>query len=109
MQTVNVLVVKDIVEEKAVWSAQCLEHDIAAQGATIEQALMELTKIITAEALILSQEGRTLDDLPKAPQWYWGEFHKASTIDARSNFPVMPSAEIPPAFMLPEFRELRVA
>lgn len=111
MKTVNVLVIKDHTGDKLIWSAQCLEHDIAAQGDTIDKAMMELTKLFVAEEIALLQAGLSMDAIPKAPQAYWAMFNEAARIEAQRSFPVRPSveSELPPAYMIPEFRESRVA
>lgn len=109
MNTFHVLVIKDFVGEKPLWSAQCLEHDIAAQGNTIEKALMELTKVFVAEDVMMRQIGKSVGDIPKAPQDYWIMFNDAIKVEAKSNYPVMPESAVPASYMIPEFREMRVA
>ena len=103
MTTVNVLLVKD-----EVWCAQCLEHDIAAQGETVDQAMMELTKMLAAEAALQQEMGSSLDAIPAAPAWYWKKFNEAVQVKPK-RFVSMPEMDVPPAFMLPELREIRVA
>ncbi len=102
MQTVNILLLKE-----EIWSAQCLEHDIAAQGKTIDEALEELSILIAAELSVADES--SLKHVPPAPEPYWRAFRDALEVTAPRAFPVVPLHEVPPAFMLPEFRELRVA
>ena len=40
--TLNVLLIKD----DGAWTAQCLEHNIAVQGSTTQEAVSELARII---------------------------------------------------------------
>lgn len=102
MTTVNVLLIKE-----EVWSAQCLEHDIVGQGETIDQAMMQLTMLLAAEEIVQLEGGGSLNDIPPAPQWYWEKFNQAVNVSPRL-FPVRPSMDVPPAYMLPQLRECRV-
>lgn len=105
-QTLNVLLVKD-----DAWTAQCLEHDIAAQGDTIREAIFELTRTLAGELTVRMANGEQgLDNVPAAPHFYWKKFYEAGEpMDASRRPPFSPGQEMPPAFILPEFRELRVA
>lgn len=47
--------------------AQCLEIDIAAQGASEQQALQRLTAVLRAESSAAAEEGRDLRDIGPAP------------------------------------------
>lgn len=102
----NVLLMKD----GDAWSAQCLEHNIAAQGETTDAAILELTRTIVGElALRAEREQEGLADIPRAPDMYWEMFGRANSLNISHRPLFRPDQEIPPAFMLPEFRECRVA
>lgn len=66
MQTtkLRILVFKEIQDA---WSAQCLEHDIAAQGETIQEALQQLALVIIGELTMrngdLSEIGPPPDEI----------------------------------------------
>lgn len=103
----NVLLLKD-----GVWTAQCLEHDIASQGETIQEAMFELTRTLVAEVCLCAARGdEGLDSIPPAPRFYWSKYHEVGE-QLRGNRllpPFKPDCSLPPAFMLPRFGELRVA
>ena len=52
-------------EEGSAWAAQCLEHDIATQGPTMEEAAQRVAVIIAAE---LELRNGDLSDIPPPPQ-----------------------------------------
>ena len=105
-RTLNVLLLKD-----GAWTAQCLEHDIAAQGETIQEAMFELTRTLVAEVCLCAARGdHSLDSIPPAPRFYWQRYQDVGEpVDSRRVPPFKPDCDLPPAFMLPGFRELRVA
>ena len=104
--TLNVLLLKD-----DAWTAQCLEHDIAAQGETIGKAILELTRTLAGELTIRVANGEAgLERVPPAPRFYWKMFHEAGEPMDASHRPRFTSGQdLPPPFMLPKFDELRVA
>ena len=66
-QTLNVLLLKD-----DAWTAQCLEHDVAAQGETIREAIFELTRTLAGELTVRIANGEQgLESIPRAPHYYW--------------------------------------
>lgn len=67
--TLNVLLLED-----GVWTAQCLEHDIASQGETTREAMFELTRTLVAEVCLCAARGdERLDSIPPAPRFYWSK------------------------------------
>ena len=66
------------------WVAQCLEYDIAAQGETSEDAMIELYKLL--KRYVNEREGG-LEGLPPAPSLYREQFDHAPSKE------VMPSLE----------------
>lgn len=118
MKTVNVLVIKDHIDEhgNSMWSAQCLEHDIAAQGDSVKAAMIALTKAIVCEDANMKRLGGTIEDIPKAPEDCWAMFRNAAKLDAEAMKPSVPGDfsvksenSLPPAHMIPRFEEARVA
>lgn len=104
--TLNVLLLKD----GGAWSAQCLEHNIAAQGATTHEALSELARTIVGELALRHRKGvEGLADIPRAPDIYWRIFGESASLNVPTRPLYRPDDGIPPAFMIPEFRECRVA
>ena len=102
----NVLLMK----EDGIWSAQCLEHNIAAQGSTINEAISELARTIIGELVLRAAEGAEgLNDIPRAPDMYWTMFGESVPVNIANRPLFRPDNETPPAFMIPEFREYRVA
>lgn len=102
----NVLLMKD----GGMWSAQCLEHNIAAQGDTTNDAIMELARTITGELALRADKGQEgLKDIPRAPDFYWQLFGKSNSLNIPQRPLFRPDRTVPPAFMIPEFHDCRVA
>jgi predicted RNase H-like HicB family nuclease len=73
--TISVLLIQ---EDGGWWSAQCLEHDIAAQAKSLSDVCHELEQTIIAHIAVHEAEGITpFDCLDPAPQEYWEMFHNA--------------------------------
>lgn len=102
----NILFVKDGQD----WSAQCLEYDLAGQGPTIKDAMVELQNIIVSEvAYSLLRNKPMLDGIPAAPQYYWKLFEGGASVVPPQSSPIkIEGLELPPAFTLPK-QEYRVA
>jgi len=104
--TLHVLLTRD----SEAWSAQCLEHDIAAQGATHREAVSELACTIVGELALRAARGvEGLSDIPRAPDYYWKQFADSDPLSMPAPPLFRPDQSVPPAFMIPEFREYRVA
>ena len=105
-ETLSVLLVKD----QGVWAAQCLEHNIAAQGATTQEALFELSRTVAGELALSAEAGHEgLAHIPRAPDFYWKMFGASDRLNTKDRPLFQPDRDVPPAFMLPEFRDCRVA
>jgi hypothetical protein len=60
------------------WTARALEHDIAAQGGSLEAAVDTLLKIARAHIAYDKRHNRTpLSAFGTAPRLYWSAFHAA--------------------------------
>ena len=67
-KTIRVLFFK----EGETWVAQCLEFDIAAQGASIKHAREAFIEVFTGQiSLDLSKNREPLSEKKQAPHWYW--------------------------------------
>src|SRR6266542_2500761 len=54
------------------WVAQCLEHDIAAQGKTLPEAEDAFRRTLLAQVVLDIRKGREpLEDIKAAPKMYW--------------------------------------
>ncbi len=62
------------------WVAQCLNYDIAAFGKTIPEAQRAFANLFLAEVIYLDKTGKTLKDLPEAPEWYWDKYEEAYSV-----------------------------
>jgi hypothetical protein len=61
-----------LLEEGPAWVAQCLEHDIAAQGASMKEALEHFQEVFNAQvAYDLANKREPLAGKKRAPDWYW--------------------------------------
>ena len=69
-------------KDQECWIAQLLEFHITAQGETAEDAIYELSRLITAE-MVMRKRGamQPLDDMPRAPVRYWQWYDKATPSD----------------------------
>ena len=104
-QTLSVLLLKD-----GAWTAQCLEHDVAAQGKTIQEAIFELARTLMAEVCLCAERGDDLDSIPPAPCLYWRLYHdNGQIVDSRPAPPFKPDCGLLSAFAPPGIRELRIA
>ena len=65
------------------WIAQVLEHDIAAQGATVDDAIYHLSRLIAGECLIRERHNHLskFAEIQKAPQRFWDLYENAAFID----------------------------
>ena len=94
-----------LLKEGNAWSAQCLEHDIAAQGETIPDAVEQLALIIIGE---LSLRNGDLSEIEPPPDSIVDMYEtKGTKIVRKRNWRnLIPSWGNRPA---PSFGELRVA
>src|SRR5437764_14629923 len=100
-------------KEDHTWVLQCLEHDIAAQGPSTEEAENAFERTFAGQVLLdLEAKKKPLEDVPKAPQHYWEMFRNAKRLD--ETFPLyipdVPADKDMPAWMINAVaREMRVA
>ena len=67
-----------LIREENLWVAQCLEFDIAAQGATIIEAQSSFVRTFVGQALLDVAAGkRPFADFKPAPDWYVEQFEAA--------------------------------
>lgn len=84
------------------WAAQCLEHNIAAQGDTLPQAALSIANAIVAEMAVCRELNVGLETIPKAHDVYWKIFESNESSELHSD--VVP---LPPAYQIPK-PELRI-
>ena len=107
----DILVRKD--PDIGVWVSQCLQYDIAAQGASIKDSLVAFTHALVSEVVYGIEVRKLVDDplseLPRPPEEIKRLFDGAEAKVMRAAVPKMP--HVPPAVhaAMPELHELRVA
>jgi hypothetical protein len=106
MNQLNVLMIKD----GDSWTAQCLQYDIAGQGSTIKEAQSAFEYALVVEVGYAAQNGRTLDDLPTAPQCYWKKYAEASKMEPATPEPLRVPSDVAnlARALIPAQREHRV-
>lgn len=92
-----------LLNEGGAWVLQCLQYDIAGQGKTIEDAKVAFRDAFVGQVIVDCEHGRKpLAQVPRAPRWYWDEFHEATKLV--DPFEVMASpevaADVPPPWMI---------
>ncbi len=61
-----------LIQEGDLWSIQCLEYDIAAQGRTIDEAKNAFEKTFLGQiALDIKEDREPFEGIEKAPQEFW--------------------------------------
>ncbi len=86
-----------LIKEDALWSVQCLEYDIAAQGKTIDEAQDAFEKTFLGQiALDIKENREPFEDIEKAPQEFWDMFKGAKPPEDPRRFYV-------PKWVLPGF------
>ena len=72
--------------EEGGWIAQCLEHDIVAQGANVKEAKERLILTVVCQIAVDLKNGkRPLEGIDKAPQKYWEQFEEGLCLDRHKN------------------------
>ena len=62
------------------WSAQCLEHDIAAQAKTLNALFYEMERVLVSQLAIDEELGRKpFEGIGRAPKKYWEAFRRSRT------------------------------
>ena len=88
-----------LIKEDAVWVAQCLEHDIAAQGTTIADAKDAFVRNFAAQIAVALKYGEEpLATFAPAPKYYWDLFSMAERL--AEPIRIKDPMTIPPAFMI---------
>ena len=86
-----------LLKEGSLWVAQCLEHDIAAQGPTVADAKKAFGRTFADQVAVALHCGEEpLATFGKAPQYYWDLFDEA---DLAEPIRIPDPIQIPPAFM----------
>ena len=68
-------------ETHRTWTARALEHDLAAQGRTMESAIDTLVKLIQAHIAYDRRHNRKpLSAFAAAPKLYWSAFNRAAEL-----------------------------
>lgn len=68
-------------ETHLTWTARALEHDLAAQGRTIEAAIDTLVRLIRAHVAHDRRHNRKpLSAFAAAPKVYWNAFNRAAEL-----------------------------
>lgn len=81
-RTIRLMVSVLLLKEGETWVAQCLEHDVAAQGDSIDEALDNFGAVFAGHVTLDVKEGREpLADVPQAPSLYWEHYKKGQRLD----------------------------
>lgn len=97
------------IREGEAWVAQCLEHNIAAQGKTLHEAEATFGRTLVGQLLLDSRRGKQpLQGIKPAPSVYWRKFEEGIELKVEPTIDLPKSN--PPAFSIDEIRkEARVA
>lgn len=89
-----------LIPDQHVWVAQCIDFDLAAQGATPRDAVERFNRILALQIRLDEEGGKApLSQVPAPPRWFEEQFNKAWLGQVNDG------PTIPPPFML----EARVA
>ena len=77
-KTIRVLLLP---EKDRAWVAQCLEYDIASQGNSINDAILNFVQVFVAQICRDLERGiEPLSTKPEAPSWYWRALKNAEPL-----------------------------
>ena len=95
--------------EGEAWVAQCLEHDIASQGRTVQEAEETFGRTFLGQIMLDLRRGKEpLQGIGPAPRMYWRKFKEGIELKVEPTIALPKS--VPPAFVIEEIRkEARVA
>jgi hypothetical protein len=97
-------------ETRRTWTARALEHDLAAQGRSIEAALDTLVRLIQAHVAFDKRHNRKpLSAFAAAPKVYWSAFNRAAELPIQMELDWL-DAEMPArivAAMIPDHPAIR--
>jgi hypothetical protein len=92
------------------WVAQCLEHDVAAQGENLRECMRAFGSALRGR-VIAAAEGmidHPFRDIPPAPPQYWVRYDEALRLSPEES-PFEEAEGVTPPFMIrPSDLELRV-
>lgn len=90
------------------WAAQCIDYDIAAQGASVGEAKRAFEKVIIGQILFDAKRGqRPLAGFKPAPDSYREKFEEAERL--ADNAPLEIPESVPPAYVINQIpKDLRV-
>ena len=78
-------------DEPGLWLARGLEHDLAAEGSTISQAIRSVARLVQAHSEFdLRHDHRPLSAFPPAAQTYWNAYASGRSV------PLAPLGIVPP-------------
>jgi predicted RNase H-like HicB family nuclease len=99
MQSLNLKLSVLLFPENGAWVAQCLQHNIAEQGATIDEAISNWTTALVTHISSDIEDKRTpLEGVEKAPMEFWGRWIEAKLLNEQ---PLNLPGNVPPAWMIP--------
>jgi hypothetical protein len=95
--------------EGEAWVAQCLEHDIASQGRTVQEAEETFGRTFLGQIMLDLHRGKEpLQGIGPAPRMYWRKFKEGIGLKVEPTIALPKS--LSPAFVIEEIRtEARVA
>ena len=68
------------IESRSGWTAQCLEHDIAAQADSLNALFDEIERVLVAQVALDEAQGRRpFEGIEPAPAKFWDAFRAART------------------------------
>ncbi len=106
-QKLTIVLFKEGTAEGTAWVAQCLEHDIAAQGDTIDEALDAFEAVLTGQIIADHEAGREpLSGIAPAPDYYFEHFRRAHPLAEATPFRI--SDGVPPSWRGAVHPQLRV-
>jgi hypothetical protein len=83
------------IKENDTWVAQCLEHDIAAQGKTIEAVKTAFKKTVAGQCFLdIHHGGEPLAAIKSAPQYYFDKFETAEKLKYTFNINISDSDQV---------------
>lgn len=84
------------------WGAQCLQHDIGAQGSTLLDVLYEMQRALVGHVAVCRQLNmKPFEGFAAAPQEYWDMWSDSVKVEPELAPFSMPTPEARPR---PEFR-----
>lgn len=93
----RVLIVR---QDDGLWAAQCIDHDIVAQGTSIKGAKQAFERTITGQILFDLENGRQpLATFPPAPSELRELFEKAADLTLADRGPIKLPQGTPSAFV----------